>query len=365
MNHQNIRIVQLIDSLEIGGAERMAVNYANGLVVIIGFSALITTRKEGLLKKALHPDVDFLFLNKRKKIDLQAIFKMVSYLKKNNITHIHAHSSSFFLALIAKVFMPSVKIIWHDHYGNSDYLNQRRSWILKIGSLGFDRIIAVNRKLELWAKTKLYCSQVCYLSNFVAVSDFGNPIKLFGNSGKRIVCSANLRPQKNHFFLLEVALLVKKKYPQWSFHLIGVDKDDSYSKSVKQQIKDLHLEQQVFIYGAVENVKAVLSDCQIGILTSKSEGLPLALLEYGCCQLPVVVTAVGQIPDFIDEGLGSCVDKEDVSVFFEKIEELIGNSDLREKIGAKFKLKVEDDFGVNMTLKKYIGFIKNGNNYNS
>ena len=59
-----LRIVQLIDSLEPGGAERMAVNYANSLATVIPFSALITTRKEGALKKQLSPKVSYLFLNK-------------------------------------------------------------------------------------------------------------------------------------------------------------------------------------------------------------------------------------------------------------------------------------------------------------
>ena len=48
-----MRIVQLIDSLEAGGAERMAVNLANGLAKQVEFSGLISTRKEGLFKHTL------------------------------------------------------------------------------------------------------------------------------------------------------------------------------------------------------------------------------------------------------------------------------------------------------------------------
>ena len=44
-----MRIVQIIDSLEIGGAEKMAVNYANALSERIVFSGLVTTRREGNL----------------------------------------------------------------------------------------------------------------------------------------------------------------------------------------------------------------------------------------------------------------------------------------------------------------------------
>lgn len=62
-----MRIVQIIDSLDAGGAERMAVNYANTLVGKIVFSGLIATRKEGVLKENLNPEVSYLFLKKTKK----------------------------------------------------------------------------------------------------------------------------------------------------------------------------------------------------------------------------------------------------------------------------------------------------------
>ncbi|MBC8643962.1 hypothetical protein H9W95_07615 [Flavobacterium lindanitolerans] len=56
-----MRVLQLIDSLEAGGAERMAVNYANGLANRIAFSALAVTRKQGILKEQLDKAVLYTF----------------------------------------------------------------------------------------------------------------------------------------------------------------------------------------------------------------------------------------------------------------------------------------------------------------
>ena len=58
-----MRMVQLIDSLETGGAERMAVNYANSLSDVIEFSGIVVTRKEGSLSSELHNKVAYCFLN--------------------------------------------------------------------------------------------------------------------------------------------------------------------------------------------------------------------------------------------------------------------------------------------------------------
>ena len=62
-----MRVLQLIDSLEAGGAERMAVSYANSLSKKIAFSGLIATRKEGQLLSQINQNVDYLFLNKKNK----------------------------------------------------------------------------------------------------------------------------------------------------------------------------------------------------------------------------------------------------------------------------------------------------------
>jgi len=71
-----MRIVQIIDSLAVGGAEKMAVNYANALSGKIEFSGLVATRAEGTLKNQLHEAVSYLFLNRKKVIDFGAIFKL-------------------------------------------------------------------------------------------------------------------------------------------------------------------------------------------------------------------------------------------------------------------------------------------------
>ena len=102
VNNQDIRVIQLIDSLDIGGAERMAVNYSNILYGIVGFSGLVVSRKEGLLKSSLKEELPYLFLNKKKTIDFKAIYGLYKYLKKHRVNVVHAHSTSFFLAFLIK-----------------------------------------------------------------------------------------------------------------------------------------------------------------------------------------------------------------------------------------------------------------------
>ena len=117
-------VIQIIDSLNTGGAEVLAVNIANGLYKKGINSHLCTTRKEGLLLNNIYEGVGYLFLNKKKVFDFNAIIKLKNYLTKNNIKIIHAHSTSVFFAFFIKIISPGIKIIWHDHYGKSEELDK-------------------------------------------------------------------------------------------------------------------------------------------------------------------------------------------------------------------------------------------------
>ncbi|UFH35695.1 glycosyltransferase [Flavobacterium acetivorans] len=355
-----MRIVQIIDSLEAGGAERMAVNYANALVGEIDFSGLVATRKEGLLRNQVQEGVSYLFLNKKNSLDLAALFRLRAYVKKNKIRIVHAHSSSFFIAALLKLVCPSVQLIWHDHYGNNEFLLERTSFVLKRTLPFFDGIIAVNQKLRSWSEEYLNFKNAICLDNFPsdwnAVSE---RTSLKGIEGKRIVCLANLRMQKDHFLLLRVAKRMKESHPDWSFHLIGKDFGDAYSEEIKRLLVEYDLEDSVFLYGSREDVSPILRQSTIGVLTSKSEGFPLALLEYGRCKIPVVVTQVGEIPSLVQNNKnGFIVVAQDEELFFGALVQLIENEKLRIDFGNAFYRTVMDKYSTKVVIRHYLNWLQ-------
>lgn len=360
-----MRIVQIIDSLNPGGAERMAVNYANALVKNIEFSGLIATRKEGVLLNQMDEKVSYLFVKKKKKIDFKAIFKVKRYVKENKIDIIHAHSSSFFFAVLVKLTYLKVKVIWHDHYGISQDLTLRKNIGLKFGSLFFIGSIAVNSALKNWAESYLWCSNIIYFPNFIDNSICsGDKVILKGVEGKRIICVANLRPQKNHQLLINSAALIKDKYPEWTFHLFGKDFQDEYSKKIKQLIRDLKLEQVVFFYGTSNNVASAIMQSEIAVLPSLSEGLPLVILEYGEYKKAVVATNVGQISKIITSNKeGLIVDSDDLNEFSNSIQKLIKNEDYRIKIGIELYKIVQAKFSEKIIVSNYVSWLNSLSNF--
>ena len=354
-----MRIVQIIDSLEAGGAEKMAVSYANALATTIDFSGIVTTRREGVLQSQLDTNVSYLFLNKKGTLDFSAVFRLKKYCKKHKVKILQAHSSSYFIAVLVKLIYPKIKIVWHNHNGLSEFVHSDSSIVLKIASLFFNGIIVVNSKLRDWSKSKLYCKQVVYFPNFISISPEQNSItELKGETGKRIICLANLRDQKNHFFLIAVAKLLQSSHPDWSFHLVGKDFEDDYSKRLKEEIIIKELSKTVFIYGSREDILQCISQTEIAILTSKSEGLPLALLEYGLCKKPVVVTNVGEIPSIvINKENGFLVNVEDLNSFYNYLTVLINDVNLRKQIGESLHQTIIENYTKDKIINGYKDWI--------
>ena len=355
-----MRILQIIDSLDIGGAEKMAVNYANTLSKKIEFSGLVVTRREGPLKGQVINEAGYLFLNRKKKIDFQAIFKLRKFCIENRIQYLHAHSNSYFTAVLLKFTLPKIKVIWHDHYGMSEYLNSRSSFVLKLFSNFFIGIISVNYQLKNWAEKELNCNNVIYLPNFTSVEDnHKKETNLKGIQGKRILCLANLRMQKNHFLLLEVAEKLKQTHPEWSFHLVGKDFEDEYSQKVRRFIEEKKLSNEVYVYGSKNDTVNIINQADITILTSDSEGLPVALLEYGLLKKPTISTDVGEIPLILkDEYNGLVVPRGNADLFYKALVRVIENEVFRNEISENLFKTILENNSEEAVLNKYINWVK-------
>ena len=353
---KEIRVVQLIDSLEAGGAERMAVNYANALHRNVGFGALVATRAEGNLKKELLAEVKYCCLNRKSTLDFKALLLLRHFVIRHQITHVHTHSSSLFFGVLLKFLLPRLQLIWHDHYGKSEMVAERKVFALRVASWFVSKIVAVNQQLVTWARANLYCKTVLFLPNFTSDNEVNSEPSTYlrGIAGKRIVCLANLRPQKNHFLLLHIAKELHYFHPEWTFHLVGKDFEDSYSRNVKKELEALDLTDVVYIYGSRSDVPFVLRQATIGILTSASEGLPMALLEYGLQGIAVVSTNVGEIPSVLSSKEGILLSSTDKEGFVLALKSLIEDVDLRSSLAAHLHQKIILNYSEKAVIALYL-----------
>lgn len=320
----------------------MAVNIANALAENGLESHLCATRQEGDLKAKIGTGVNYLFLDKKNALDFKALKKLVRYLEFNEIDTVHAHATSYFTAFLVKLRLPKTNIIWHDHYGNSENLKERKKFPLTLVSKTFNTVISVNNNLLQWAKQNLKAKHYQYLPNFAAFDPENlKTTQLHGENEKRIICLANLRPQKDHLNLLKAFKMVREKHTGWTLHLVGMDFKDACAEEIKTYVREQHLNACVYLYGSCADTQHILKQATIGVLGSKSEGLPVALLEYGLAKLPVAVTDVGEcglVVSNMESGL--VVPPNDAGALAEALIFLIENEHQRKMFGENLAEKV-------------------------
>lgn len=299
-----MRVLQLVDSLAAGGTERMAVNMANAFTGIGIANAICASRSGGPLQAFLHADVPVHVLQKKHALDAKAFKRFLNVLATFRPDVLHAHSSSFFWAVLARCFHPKLLVIWHDHYGLSETLTPRDRPVVRLFSRRFNGVIAVNGILKQWniAHAGVPECRIRCLNNF---PDFGSLQPCSQPSGEiNIVCLANFKPEKDHPTLLRAFAKVVQQFPQYrvKLWLAGKPSGQAYDAHIHSLVDALQLRAQVVFAGEVRQTSALLSTAAIGVLSSYSEGLPLSLLEYGVAALPVVVTNVGQCGEVVQNG---------------------------------------------------------------
>jgi glycosyltransferase involved in cell wall biosynthesis len=350
-----MRILQLIDSLRPGGAEKMAVNYANALAKKIDGSFLCSTRAEGLLKKQLASEIGYLFLKKQSSLDLRAFIKLKRFVRENQVEIIQAHGSSWYFGVLLKISVPKLKLVWHDHFGARANDNLGPG-VLSFFSKYFDGIITVNPQLKDWAVKNLYCSEVEFIPNFASFG--GREPKdnnLQNREGFKIIHLANLKPPKDHLNLFKAFGKLSRVNTSVSLHLIGKEENNFYSRELRNFIKEHGLEDKIYFYGEMEEIMNVLQQADLGVLSSSSEGLPVALLEYGFAGLPVVCTKVGECEAVVGTA-GILVPPNDQEALFLALKSYVENEVDRRKDSVAFHNHILEIYSEEAVIEKLLDF---------
>jgi len=250
-----------------------------------------------------------------------------------------------FAARLAAFGTQSPTLIWHDHFGRYA-LDERPIWLYRLASRRAGAVIAVNEPLAAWSRDRLGipAHRVWYIPNFISADETDSKtLELPGTAGARIVCVANFRAQKDHLTLLRAMARVVTQASHAHLLLVGTESDPDYRRLVRQEIETHRLGGHVTWLGERRDVLSILRACAIGVLSSSSEGLPLALIEYGMAGLAAVATEVGQCAEVLDHGrAGILVPPRAPEQLAASLLTLLQSHELRLKLGERFRLRVQE-----------------------
>lgn len=169
---------------------------------------------------------------------------------------------------------------------------------------------------------------------------------------KRIICVANMRPEKDHVTLLKGFREIAAKYPDIELHIIG---DGPLRSQLELFCSENNLSSKVIFEGVKSHEEAVraIAESTIFVLTSVEEGLPTVLVEAMALGKPVIATTVGGIPEIVKDGVnGILIPPRSPEHVAKALERLLTNSVLRRKLGKAAAESVKD-YTWSKTAEKY------------
>jgi glycosyltransferase involved in cell wall biosynthesis len=115
--------------------------------------------------------------------------------------------------------------------------------------------------------------------------------------------------------------------------------------AVESEVRRLGLDSVVRLAGVRDDVPELLATADLFVLSSRSEGLPLSILEAMAAGLPVVASSVGGVPEVVVDGeTGYLVPPGDPRSLAGAIERLLDDSALRRRLGAAGRIRVAERF---------------------
>jgi len=161
----------------------------------------------------------------------------------------------------------------------------------------------------------------------------------------KLITVARLDKIKNIEGVIEAVKLLKGKYPEISYHIVGSGPEEA---NLRNKVRELNLEKEVYFHGQVspEMVPKLLKSCDVFVLPSFIEGLPSAVLEAMACGLPVIIgsTTAGRKEWFVD-GENALIVKSVPQSIAEAVNQLLSNKELRNKLianGIKYVREYHD-----------------------
>lgn len=167
-------------------------------------------------------------------------------------------------------------------------------------SRGFDHISAISEAVRTFLKS--HDGYPASRIGKIVLGWEGSPLPKRPDPDRppTIICVAVLRKEKGHDALLTAFKQVSAELRNARLVLIG---DGPWRQNLERQIDALGLSDRVEMRGRVPEVWPHLAEADLFVLASPMEALGIAVMEAMAAGLPAIVSNVGGLPEFVEEGV--------------------------------------------------------------
>ena len=334
-----MRVLHIITSLNIGGAEKLMVDLlpklkAKGveaeLLLFVGNRTMFYDQLERENVK-IH-----VFAEEGSVYNPKHLLRLYRFLKKNKFDVIHTHNTAPQLfAAIVSVFR-NIKIVTTEH--STDNRRRNLKWYKLVDRWMYSRynkVISISDAAELNLKTYLQIKdqsdKFVIVYNGVDICRFENAIPAHNSSNEKMIITmvAGFRYQKDQDTLIKAfALLPKDKYELW---MVG---DGDRRNEIEALVESERLSEGVKFWGIRQDVPSILKSSDVIVMSSHFEGLSLSNIEGMAVGKPFVASDVDGLHE-ITEDAGLLFNHGDYQQLADIIIELTNNKELYDKVADR------------------------------
>ena len=300
---RNVRIAHLVETLAVGGLERLAVDLAKKQNDS-GHSAWIYCIFDpgDLAAEAGQAGIAVVPFSKPKGLSIGVVRQMASRMRRDGIEILHTHNAIVHHYGVAAAMLARVPVVVNTQHGFGNLSRPRQARLFRLTLPWTDAVVLVSEDLRKGCVRDRGIPErkAVVIHNGIPVSKFAGkraspgsrrPHLRFGTVG-RIV------PPKNHRLLIEAFAKVSAVLPEAELHLMG---DGPLRSQVEERVAELSLGNRVHLHGLSFGVADFMSTLDVFVLSSSTEGLPVVILEAMAAGLPIVSTRVGGVPEAAPE----------------------------------------------------------------
>jgi glycosyltransferase involved in cell wall biosynthesis len=277
---------------------------------------------------------------------------LTSLLRRERIDVIHSHmfASNLWAAVLGTACRVPV-VVTHEHTWSFEGRPFRKLLEREVMARGSDCVLAVSeadrrRMVEI---ERIPPERIRVLPNGIeAKAPSGDDARArlgVAEDAPVLVFAGRISPQKALEVLVDAVAILVAEFPALCVLIAG----PGDALALRVRAAALGLDGTVRFLGGRSDVPDLLEAADVGVLSSDYEGSPLAVIEYMEAGLPTVATAVGGVPDLIEDGVhGLLVPPRDPVRFAEAVARLLRDPAARAAMGerARERRRREFDFPV-------------------
>lgn len=364
---EGLRILMVITTLDVGGAERHLRLLSAGLkrqgheieiAYLKGFGSLAPEFRD------MGVPVEKVAFESPLKLPA-AVAALARRIRRGSFDIVHSHLlKADLVAALASVLSRPKTLLSSKHNDERALLNTLYSFVHGLITKRAARVIALSDHVGRFVKRhgRVEESKITRIYYGLDPDDFLGAVRDPDRARHELgipegtpvlIMVARFAAQKDHACLLEAARRMRDEGRDFRLLLVGDDPFGDHRLRMEKRCGELGLEDLVIFTGVRSDVPDLLSLSDIFVMPTRWEGLGLVFLEAMAFSLPVVSTRVSAVPEIVSHGeTGTLVLPNDPRALKDALTELIENPEQARRYGRAGRERLASRFGLDRMIEE-------------